>query len=187
KGTAKTTAVRGLAALVPPSSGAAAGAGDGGRAPFVELPLGATEDRVVGSLDLHALADTGRPSFRPGLLGDAHGGILYVDEVNLLADHLVDVLLDAVASGSLTVERDGVSHPAPAHFAPNCWTALGSRWTSPARPMPPSAWRSSVGAVSTRPTRSRSATASPPPTSGWVRTWSPRAAAWRTSSCPTAR
>src|SRR5699024_5930166 len=117
KGTAKTTAVRGLAALVPPSSGAAAGAGDGGRAPFVELPLGATEDRVVGSLDLHALADTGRPSFRPGLLGDAHGGILYVDEVNLLADHLVDVLLDAAASGSLTVERDGVSHTAPARFA----------------------------------------------------------------------
>lgn len=110
KGTAKTTAVRGLAALVPSSDG-------GSRAPFVELPLGATEDRVVGSLDLEALADSGRPSFRPGLVSDAHGGLLYVDEVNLLADHLVDVLLDAAASGLLTVERDGVSHTAPARFA----------------------------------------------------------------------
>lgn len=110
KGTAKTTTVRGLASLVP-----ADGSGRG-HAPFVELPLGATEDRVVGSLDLDELVDSGRPVFRPGLLGAADGGLLYVDEVNLLADHLVDVLLDSAASGRLTVERDGVSHTSSARF-----------------------------------------------------------------------
>ncbi|HEX2275342.1 MAG TPA: AAA family ATPase, partial [Acidimicrobiales bacterium] len=82
KGSAKTTLARGLAALLP------------GRAPFVELPLGATEDRVVGSLDLAAALTGGEVRFGPGLLAAAHGGVLYVDEVNLLADHLVDVLLD---------------------------------------------------------------------------------------------
>ena len=109
KGTAKTTAVRGLAELIPGDAG--------GSAPFVELPLGATEDRVVGSLDLDTLAGGGAPRFRPGLLGAADGGVLYVDEVNLLADHLVDVLLDAAATGTLTVERDGISHSGPARFA----------------------------------------------------------------------
>ena len=104
KGSAKTTLARGLAALLP----------DG--APFVELPLGATEDRVVGSLDLGALVADGEPRFRPGLLAAAHGGVMYVDEINLLADHLVDTLLDVSVSGVNHVERDGVSHSHPARF-----------------------------------------------------------------------
>ena len=103
KGSAKSTLARGLAALLP----------DG--APFVELPIGATEDRVLGSLDLRAALD-GDSSFRPGLLAAANGGVLYVDEVNLLPDHLVDALLDAAASGVNRVERDGVSHEHAARF-----------------------------------------------------------------------
>lgn len=104
KGSGKTTAARGLAALLA----------DG--APFVELPLGATEDRVVGSLDLQAALGGGEYRFAPGLLAAAHGGVLYVDEVNLLADHLVDALLDAAATGYNQVERDGASHRHPARF-----------------------------------------------------------------------
>ena len=104
KGSAKTTLARGLAALLP------------GDAPFVELPLGASEDRVLGSLDLHALLGSGEARFRPGLLAQAHGGVLYVDEINLLADHLVDALLDVAVSGVNRVERDGVSHAHPARF-----------------------------------------------------------------------
>ncbi len=104
KGSAKSTLARGLAALLP------------GGGPFVELPLGATEERVVGSLDLRAALTGGEVRFQPGLLAAAHGGVLYVDEVNLLADHLVDALLDAAASGVNRVERDGVSHTHPARF-----------------------------------------------------------------------
>jgi len=104
KGSAKTTAARGLAALLA----------DG--APFVELPLGATEDRVVGSFDVRAALGTGEYRYRPGLLEAADGGVLYVDEVNLLADHLVDVLLDAAATGVVRVERDGVSETRRASF-----------------------------------------------------------------------
>lgn len=104
KGSAKTTLARGLAALLP------------GDAPFVELPLGATEDRVVGSIDLAALLRDGEPTVRPGLLAAAHGGVLYVDEINLLADHLVDVLLDVAVSGVNRIERDGVAHEHPARF-----------------------------------------------------------------------
>ncbi len=104
KGSAKTTLARGLARLVP------------GGGPFVELPLGATEDRVVGSLDLAELLTGGSPRYRPGLLAAAHGGVLYVDEINLLADHLVDVLLDVAVSGVNRVERDGISHTHPARF-----------------------------------------------------------------------
>ncbi len=104
KGSAKSTLARGLAALLP------------GGGPFVELPLGATEERVVGSLDLRAALTGGEVRFQPGLLAAAHGGVLYVDEVNLLADHLVDALLDAAASGVNRVERDGVSHSHPARF-----------------------------------------------------------------------
>ncbi|WP_421121906.1 VWA domain-containing protein [Aquihabitans daechungensis] len=95
---------RGLAALLP------------GDAPFVELPLGATEDRVVGSIDLASLLRDGTPEVRLGLLAAAHGGVLYVDEINLLADHLVDVLLDVAVSGVNRVERDGVAHEHPARF-----------------------------------------------------------------------
>ncbi|MDU0477939.1 AAA family ATPase [Staphylococcus chromogenes] len=102
KGTAKTTTVRAFAELI-----------DG---PLVNLPIGATEDRVVGSLDLEAVLTTGRANFQPGLLSQADGGVLYVDEVNLLPDHLVDVLLDAASTGAVTVERDGISHSAPASF-----------------------------------------------------------------------
>jgi Mg-chelatase subunit ChlI len=82
----------------------------------VDLPLGATEDRVSGSLDLEAAIRHGRKVLEPGLLARAHRGILYVDEVNLLDDHIVDVLLDAAAMGVNTVEREGVSFSHPARF-----------------------------------------------------------------------
>ena len=106
KGTAKSTAVRGLAHVLAEV--------DGGH--LVELPIGATEDRVVGSLDLQRVLRDGEHAFKPGLLARAHGGVLYVDEVNLLHDHLVDVLLDAAAMGRVHVERDGVSHSHEARF-----------------------------------------------------------------------
>uniref|UniRef100_UPI000B103193 ATP-binding protein n=1 Tax=Janibacter limosus TaxID=53458 RepID=UPI000B103193 len=133
KGTAKSTAVRALAAVLPEQQVALDcrfgcdperaddcpdGPHDGPAATrparLVELPVGATEDRVVGSLDLRRALGEGEAAYQPGLLADAHRGILYVDEVNLLHDHLVDVLLDAAAMGRNTVERDGVSisHPA---------------------------------------------------------------------------
>jgi len=133
KGTAKTTLVRGLTALLPgiavvakcrfscdpaapdpacPDGPHLPGAEAGYRpARLVELPLGATEDRVAGSLDVPRVL-AGAPTseaFVPGLLAQAHRGILYVDEINLLPDHLVDVLLDAAATGVTTVEREGVS------------------------------------------------------------------------------
>jgi len=106
RGTAKSTAVRALAPML--------GGGDDA-APLVELPLGATLDRLVGTLDLRA-ALGGEHRVEAGLLGRAHGGVLYVDEVNLLGDHLVDALLDAAASGAVTVERDGVSVVQDARF-----------------------------------------------------------------------
>lgn len=84
--------------------------------PVVTLPLGATEDRVLGTLDLEAALHAGRRRFEPGLLARAHRGILYIDEVNLLEDHLVDVLLDVAASGVNVVERESVSISHPAHF-----------------------------------------------------------------------
>jgi magnesium chelatase subunit D len=108
KGTAKSTAVRGLATLL------SAGPQEAGR--LVELPIGATEDRVIGSLDLQRVLRDGEHAFSPGLLARAHGGVLYVDEVNLLHDHLVDVLLDAAAMGRVHVERDGISHSHEARF-----------------------------------------------------------------------
>jgi magnesium chelatase subunit D len=107
KGTAKSTAVRGLAAVLTAVDADAR---------LVELPIGATEDRVVGSLDLQRVLRDGEHAFSPGLLARAHGGVLYVDEVNLLHDHLVDVLLDAAAMGRVHVERDGVSHSHDARF-----------------------------------------------------------------------
>jgi magnesium chelatase subunit D len=109
RGTAKSTAARGLAALLPRSSA-------GKAAPFVELPLGATEDRVVGSLDISRVLQDGSTELRSGLLARADGGVLYVDEVNLLPDHIVDLLLDAAAGGWVTVERDGVSAGEAARF-----------------------------------------------------------------------
>jgi len=106
KGTAKSTAVRALAHVLAAVDGAS----------LVELPIGATEDRVVGSLDLQKVLRDGDHAFSPGLLARAHGGVLYVDEVNLLHDHLVDVILDAAAMGRVHVERDGVSHSHEARF-----------------------------------------------------------------------
>lgn len=103
KGTAKTTTVRAFAELLDD-------------APLVNLPLGATEDRVVGSLNVETVLTTGKAEYQPGLLAQANGGVLYVDEVNLLADHLIDSLLDAAATGRVTIERDGISHSSPASF-----------------------------------------------------------------------
>lgn len=104
KGSAKSTLARGLADLLPGSS------------PFVELPVGATEDRVVGTIHLAAALTGGEKRFDPGLLALADGGVLYVDEVNLLPDHLVDVLLDVAASGVNLVEREGISHSHRSRF-----------------------------------------------------------------------
>src|SRR6476661_3325264 len=84
--------------------------------PMVDLPLGATEDRVCGTIDIEKALTEGVKAFEPGLLAKANRGILYVDEVNLLDDHLVDVLLDAAASGWNTVEREGISVSHPARF-----------------------------------------------------------------------
>ncbi len=84
--------------------------------PVVDLPLGATEDRVVGALDLERALARGEKAFQPGLLAKAHRGFLYIDEVNLLEDHLVDVLLDVAASGENVVEREGLSIRHPARF-----------------------------------------------------------------------
>ena len=130
KGTAKSTMVRGLAALLPPvpvvpgcpySCDPAAPeplcpAGPHGNEPLelrpvtlAELPVGATEDRLTGSLDIERVLTAGTTAFQPGLLAAAHRGVLYVDEVNLLHDHLVDLLLDAAALGVNYVEREGVS------------------------------------------------------------------------------
>ena len=104
KGSAKSTLARGLASLLP------------GSASFVELPIGATEDRVVGTLDLRAALTGGEVRFEPGLLAAADGGVLYVDEINLLPDHLVDLLLDVATSGVNRVEREGVSHVHSSRF-----------------------------------------------------------------------
>ena len=129
KGTAKSTAARALAALLPPLDHAPLSAPgspvpDGPDAgsvirptPFVELPLGATEDRVLGSLDLGAAITQGKVLYKPGLLAAAHQGMLYIDEVNLLPAHLVHLVLDAAASGRAIIEREGISHEHPARFA----------------------------------------------------------------------
>lgn len=103
RGMAKSTLGRGLAELLPSGH-------------FVTLPLGASEERIVGTLDLDAALGEGRAQFSPGLLSKADGGVLYVDEVNLLPDHLVDLLLDAAASGVNHIERDGISHRHSARF-----------------------------------------------------------------------
>ena len=141
RGTGKSTAVRALASLLPPMRAtaecrygcdpadrdalcedcAAAAAHGPLKAisvpvPVVDLPLGATEDRVVGALDLERALTRGEKSFEPGLLARAHRGFLYVDEVNLLEDHIVDLLLDVTASGENVVEREGLSVRHPARF-----------------------------------------------------------------------
>lgn len=146
RGTGKSTAVRALAALLPkmrvvvgcrygcdPAAtggqceDCAALKGSGGVSktrpkshlvpvPVVDLPLGATEDRVVGALDLERALSQGVKAFEPGLLARANRGFLYIDEVNLLEDHLVDLLIDVAASGENVVEREGLSVRHPARF-----------------------------------------------------------------------
>lgn len=113
RGTGKSTAVRALARLLPKIETGK----DGNTAvPVVDLPLGATEDRVIGALDIEKALVSGEKSFEPGLLARAHGGFLYIDEVNLLEDHIVDLLLDVAASGENVVEREGLSVRHPARF-----------------------------------------------------------------------
>ncbi|OHV11875.1 AAA family ATPase [Kushneria phosphatilytica] len=105
RGTAKSTLARGLAALLPEDD-----------ARLVTLPLGASEEQLIGTLDLEQALGDGKLAFRPGLLHRAHRGVLYIDEVNLLPDTLVDQLLDVAASGINRIERDGISHEHPADF-----------------------------------------------------------------------
>ena len=136
RGTGKSTAVRALAALLPPidavegcpvnSARAATCAPTGPRSPatgsstqptpVVDLPLGVTEDRVVGALDIERALTRGEKAFEPGLLARANRGYLYIDEVNLLEDHIVDLLLDVAQSGENVVEREGLSIRHPARF-----------------------------------------------------------------------
>ena len=141
RGSGKSTAVRALAALLPKMkvvvgcryncdpdnkseycdecrARAAKGALKSVQVPVpvVDLPLGATEDRVVGALDLERALARGEKAFEPGLLARAHRGFLYIDEANLLEDHLVDLLLDVAASGENVVEREGLSIRHPARF-----------------------------------------------------------------------
>lgn len=141
RGTGKSTAIRSLASLLPPIETVAgcrfncapgASHAGGGTCPdcgakvetavearsvaVVDLPLGATEDRIVGALDLERALTRGEKVFEPGLLARAHRGFLYIDEVNLLEDHLVDLLLDVAASGENVVEREGLSIRHPSRF-----------------------------------------------------------------------
>lgn len=136
RGTGKSTAVRGLADLLPqieqiagcPCHSAPVSASDNccgvetgsettlAPIPVVDLPLGATEDRIVGALNLERALVNGERVFEPGLLAAANRGYLYIDEINLLEDHLVDLLLDAAASGENVVERDGLSIRHPSKF-----------------------------------------------------------------------
>jgi magnesium chelatase subunit I len=129
RGTGKSTTIRALADLLPdiqiikndpfntdPKGQAEEYEVESLKIPMVELPLGATEDRVCGTINLKEVLAGGDNTFEPGLLARANRGLLYVDEINLLDDHLVDVLLDSAASGWNTVEREGISIKHPAKF-----------------------------------------------------------------------
>ena len=129
RGTGKSTTIRALADLLPditiikndpfntdPKGQIKEYETEQIKIPMVELPLGATEDRVCGTINLKEILSGGNSTFEPGLLARANRGLLYVDEINLLDDHLVDVLLDSAASGWNTVEREGISIKHPAKF-----------------------------------------------------------------------
>ena len=135
RGTGKSTAVRGLASLLPPietvescpvNSPSVEACPDWAElgstrivkkpTPVVDLPLGVTEDRVLGALDIERAITQGEKAFEPGLLARANRGYLYIDEVNLLEDHIVDLLLDVAQSGENVIERDGLSIRHPARF-----------------------------------------------------------------------
>lgn len=135
RGTGKSTAVRALAALLPPIKAIKGCPVNSDKAndvpdwaglttkrkhdmptPVVDLPLGATEDRVTGALDIEKALTKGEKAFQPGLLAKANRGYLYIDEVNLLEDHIVDLLLDVAQSGENVVEREGLSIRHPARF-----------------------------------------------------------------------
>lgn len=135
RGTGKSTAVRALAALLPPITAVEGCPVNSARiedcpewaeigskkvasrpTPVIDLPLGATEDRVVGALDIERALTRGEKAFEPGLLARANRGYLYIDEVNLLEDHIVDLLLDVAQSGENVVEREGLSIRHPARF-----------------------------------------------------------------------
>ena len=129
RGTGKSTTIRALADLLPdiqiikndpfntdPKGLPNQYETENIKIPMVELPLGATEDRVCGTINLKEVLSGGKNTFEPGLLARANRGLLYVDEINLLDDHLVDVLLDSAASGWNTVEREGISIKHPAKF-----------------------------------------------------------------------
>ncbi|WP_435263093.1 AAA family ATPase [Tenacibaculum sp. nBUS_03] len=100
KGTGKTTLIRSLTNLM----------GEQKNSPFINLPIGVSEDRLIGNIDLEQLINAKKEVINPGLMAQAHQGVLYIDEVNLLQDYLTDILLDAAASGSYHLEREGVSH-----------------------------------------------------------------------------
>ena len=129
RGTGKSTTIRALADLLPditiikndpfntdPKGLTKSYETEEIKIPMVELPLGATEDRVCGTINLKEILSGGSSTFEPGLLARANRGLLYVDEINLLDDHLVDILLDSAASGWNTVEREGISIKHPARF-----------------------------------------------------------------------
>jgi len=176
KGTAKSTAVRGMAQIMPTISqvddvyhlsadeqhiyGDPLGVPSCTnlqlrQVPVVELPVGVTEDRVAGTLDVATALVRGQQRFQPGLLASAHRGILYVDEVNLLDDHIVDILLDSADMGVNTVEREGMSvihpsrfslvgtmNPEEGSYVHNCWIGSDCALRSRERPIPRYGWRS---------------------------------------------
>ena len=113
RGSAKSTLAKGLADVMPSAS---SNNSDQAAPAFITLPLSVTEEMVVGTLDLQQVLNEKQVEFKQGLLAKADQGVLYVDEVNLLQDHIVDLLLDVAASGTNVVERDGISHQHDARF-----------------------------------------------------------------------
>jgi len=168
--------------------------------PVVDLPLGATEDRVVGALDLEKALTAGVKAFEPGLLARAHRGFLYIDEVNLLEDHLVDLLIDVAASGENVVEREGLSVRHPARFVlvgsgnpeegelrPQLLDRFGLAVECARRRTSLHAWRWCGGATTSSVTPSTSSRTGRKRTTRSARASSPRASACPTSRCPTVR